>query len=515
MNAERLNATGPAASARAVTGDDGVSLWFTRSEADDEPLPWGWLALLAAAAAVLRAIGLDSGLWYDEIITLVESVRSPLYGIVTEFPGNNQHTLFSVLARVSTIAFGEHAWSVRLPSLLFGAGAVPVLYLFARQFVARREALLACVLLTTAYHHVWFSQNARGYSALAFLTLLSSWLLLRGLRRARTIDAVSYGLATALGVYAHLTMVFLVLSHALVCAAALATAGENDSIRRRVRFAATAFVMAGAFTLLLYLPVLLDVKQFFVEHPNQGTPATPAWAVSELIRGLGIGLGAGIAALAAAVLFAAGFWSYARQSLFITGLFILPGVITIGAAVALGRPIFPRFLFFLVGFALLITVRGALEVGQRLGRGRHYVGSALVMVMAAASLAALVPNYRYPKQDFDGALRFVERHHSAGQLIVTVGLTTRVYREFYNKDWPSVASLEEFQRIRAAGRPIWVLYTMERYIEGRAPDLMRSLRAECVVAAVFRGTVGNGDVTACLAQPSAGEAPQAAAVPRS
>jgi len=48
---------------------------------------------------------------------------------------------------------------------------------------------------------------------------------------------------------------------------------------------------------------------------------------------------------------------------------------------------------------------------------------------------------------------------------------------------------------------VWVVHTLDRYIEGRTPDLMRMLRAECVVQQVFRGTVGDGDVTVCVAPP--------------
>ncbi len=55
-------------------------------------------------AAVLRAIGLDGGLWLDEILTLIESVRRPVAQIVTTFPSNNQHTLYSVLAHASISA---------------------------------------------------------------------------------------------------------------------------------------------------------------------------------------------------------------------------------------------------------------------------------------------------------------------------------------------------------------------------------------------------------------------------
>ena len=42
------------------------------------------LAVLTVIAAVLRAINLDGGLWFDEIVTLVMFTRPPLASIVTE-----------------------------------------------------------------------------------------------------------------------------------------------------------------------------------------------------------------------------------------------------------------------------------------------------------------------------------------------------------------------------------------------------------------------------------------------
>jgi hypothetical protein len=465
--------------------------------------PWGWIALLMIVAFVLRAIGLNGGLWFDEIVTLTDSVRLPLLRIVTEFPGNNQHTLFAVLAHASVAVFGEHPWSVRLPAVLMGVATVPALYLFAREFAGRAEAMLACVLLTAAYHHVWFSQNARGYSALALLTVASSWLLLRLLRRGRRTDAVWYGVVAALGVYAHLTMVFVVTSHAMLCLAACAVPDHRAAGHRRWRVVALAVVLAGVFSVVLYAPVLLDVKQFFVDRPSEQAVATPRWAVRELVRGLQIGLGAGLGALIAGLLLLAGVWSYLRQSLFIAGLLLLPGVVTVGATMGLGRPIFPRFLFFLIGFGLLIIVRGALEVSRRIRPAwEGAMGGALVGAMVAASLVALVPNYRYPKQDFDGALRFVEQHRAPGEPIVTVGrITSETYTEFYGLNWPAPKSVDELQRLRAQGQRVWILYTLAQYIEKDTPDLMAMLRSDCAVAAVFRGTVGNGDITVCTAAP--------------
>jgi mannosyltransferase len=480
-----------------------MTRWQLPSRADIGPTPWGWLGLLTLLALALRVIGLDSGLWYDEIITLVESVRSPLGTILTVFPGNNQHTFFSVLAHLSVGAFGEHAWSLRLPAMVIGVATVPMLFFFAREFVGRTEALLTSLLLAVAYHHVWFSQNARGYSALAFLTVMSSWLLLRGLRRGKTIDWVWYAVAAALGVYTHLTMVFLVVSHFILCLMSLGLPVDRER-RQTWQLPLIGFVLSALFTLLLYAPVLLEVQQFFVEEPSPQGVATPRWALLELLRGLNIGVGTGVAAAIGGALLALGLWSYLRQSLFILGLFLLPGAVTVAATVALGRPIFPRFVFFLVGFGLLIVVRGALTAGRLLSRtsanapGRvPAMGVALVLAMVASSLVALIPNYRYPKQDFEGAMRFVDERRADGEPVFTAGLTTEIYRDYHGRTWDAVESLDELQAVRARGRRVWGLYTMEGYIALSAPDMMRTIRAECKVEGVFRGTVGGGDVTVC------------------
>lgn len=463
-----------------------------------------------ALAAVLRAIGLDGGLWWDEIRTLLDSVRPPLLQILTVFPGNNQHTLYSVLAHLSIAAFGDAAWSLRLPALVFGVATVPALYFLGREFAGRSEALLACLLLVVSYHHVWFSQNARGYTLLAFLAVVSTGLLLRGLRRKRGSDFVWYAVTAALGTYTHLTMVFMVIAHAVACGLLMGLPGLDRDALRRWRQPAMGFALAAVFTLLLYAPLLLDVQQFFLKRPSETPVATPEWAATEMVRGLQIGFGSALGALGGVLLMVCGLWSYYRQSRFLLALFVLPGAITVAAAIALGRPIFPRFLFFLAGFGVLIIVRGALEIGAWLSRRTPdatrtemtVAGVVLVLLVAAVSAWSLADNYRYPKQDYAGALQFVLTHRAEGDPVVTAGGAMYPYREYYGRPWKGVTSREQVQQIHAQGRPVWVLYTLADYLEASAPQLMITLRDECRVAAVFRGTVANGDVTVCVMPPA-------------
>jgi hypothetical protein len=487
------------------SSNEPATLWPIRDADPAGRTPWALLIGLMVLAAVLRAIGLDGGLWYDEIRTLLDSVRQPLAQIVTVFPGNNQHTLYSVLAHVSTGIFGDAPWSLRLPALIFGVATIPALYLFAREFVGRSEALLACLLLAVSYHHVWFSQNARGYSAAAFFTLLCSWLLLRGLRRGKGSDFAWYGLAAALSAYTHLTMVFVVVAHAMACVLLLGLPGFKPGTWRRWRLPIMGFVLAAVFTLVLYAPLLLDVQQFFLKQPSDTHAATPGWAVRELLRGLQRGATA-FGALAGGALILCGLWSYFRQSRFLFALFVLPGVITVVAAIGLWR-IYPRFLFFMAGFGMLIVVRGALEIGAWLTRRWRRegtrkpvtaVGVALVALLTALSAASLVLDYRYPKQDFEGAMQFVRTHRAEGEPVVTAGPAIYVYREYYKQPWEGVASPGQLNTMRAPGARAWVLYTLPDFIEAGAPELMKLLRDECRVAGVFRGTVAGGDVTVCV-----------------
>lgn len=70
-----------------------------------------WIIVgLTLLGTVLRMIGLNNKLWYDEIFTLVEYVRKPLSEIVSYYSRNN-HVLYSVLAHASLNVFGEYPWA--------------------------------------------------------------------------------------------------------------------------------------------------------------------------------------------------------------------------------------------------------------------------------------------------------------------------------------------------------------------------------------------------------------------
>ena len=140
-----------------------------------------WFLLLVTAVGIaLRVAGLGQDLWIDELATL-DDLRAMSPGdLVSSYTSANQHVLNSLLVWASIRIFGEAEWSVRLPALLFGVATIPAMYWLGRLArLGRGAALGGSALLALSYHHIWFSQNARGYTGYILFSLLATGALVR------------------------------------------------------------------------------------------------------------------------------------------------------------------------------------------------------------------------------------------------------------------------------------------------------------------------------------------------
>jgi uncharacterized membrane protein len=392
---------------------------------------------------------------------------------------------------------------------------IPALYALGRRLVARREALLACALLAVSYHHVWFSQNARGYSAIAFFAVALTWLALRGLDEPTPKAWYWYAVVSALAAFTHLTAILVVVGHAIAVLAYLAVGGRTGGPRGAVlRRAATGFVLAAVLTLALYAAMLPQVIDYFVNRPSALVGvSTTRWAALEAVRVLLLGLSGGI--LAAGVLALAlgivgvgsGLVSLWRRSPAFVLLLIFPMVVTVaGAALARGT-MYPRFFFFAIGPTLIVVIRGVFAVadwiaGRTGGSWRAFadgprLATGAVSAVIVLSAISLVPNWRYPKQDFEGAMRYVLGAKGPGDAVVSSGVPADPYASLWQLPWPNVENAEQLQQARATAPRTWVLYTFPRYLESRSPDIAAVIQRECKQTRIFRGTVGGGDIVVC------------------
>ncbi len=475
---------------------------------------WRWVAGLTVLGFVLRAINLDGGLWVDEMYSLVESFRIPFGDALTSFPGDTHHPFYAVLANLGIDVLGDANWVIRLPAMLAGVLTIPLVHRLGVRFVSPSEALIAALLLTCSYHHVWFSQNARGYTIIAMLTVWTTDLFLRIMEKGRPGMVLAYALAMGLGAYTHLTMVFGAFGHALVL---LGTQLVPDAEGRRFRtwkWPAAALVASALATVLFYSLILGDVINFFLNSPSKLRGiSTPAWAISELGRVLSTGVGAGPGLVLGAMLFGLGLLSYLRRHPLAFAFFVAPGIVTIAGAFAARGTMYPRFFFFLIGFAMLVLARGIMVVAAWLAArlrpsGNERVALARRLGLGVAVAAALVfvwslrYNYTFPKQDWPGAAAWLDDNVPAGETVLTAGVSAWPFQEYVPRSFVEIedgngALVEELRR---SGR-VWFVYVFPRYLESTHPRLHAALGSDCEPQAKFDGTLGDGDIYVCAFPP--------------
>jgi hypothetical protein len=479
-----------------------LSIWQVMSRGDDRVIHSRHSSLtvicvmaVLTGAAVLRFYRLESGLWHDEILMYVNYARLPFGEIVSTYSDQNQHFLYSLLAHASIMLFGDSAWSLRLPSALFGVASIWALYLFGRQVTTPRESLLACALVTFSYHHVWFSQNARGYIGLLFWTLLASWLLLRAQREERPHLWLLFGVAAALGVYTNTAMLFVILGHFVIYLWGLWT--RNGRWPGPWAGLFLGFCFAGFLTLLLHALVLPQMMAG-VEESTVPAWKNPLWAVLEFMKAMKIGFAGIIAAVGALLVFGVGLWSFGRTESSVVLLMILPATACATVVIGVGYHVWPRLFFFTFGFATLIVIRGAMLLGEKASRllktspaNAYRIGTAFAVGLIIASALSL-PRAYVPKQDFVAALNFVEATKEPGDTVTMVGLISFTYKNFYGRDWKQVETLNDLESIRARSKHTWLLYTFPTHVSAVYPEIMHAVKRDFQTIKEFPGTIGDG-----------------------
>ena len=482
---------------------------------------WLWLGGILSLALVLRAFKLDAGLWYDEILTLVTSVRLPTRELLTTYTSLNNHILYSLEAQGSIALLGESAWTLRLPALIFGVASVGALWWLARLVASPWEANLSALLMAVSYHHVWFSQNARGYTGLLFWSLLATIFFLQSMRRPSWWSWVGYGCVLAVAVYTHLSAAFFFAAHGIVYAALLLRRRLNIRVGGKIAadpYAEIAglkplfgFALGGVLILAAYaviLPQMMETFGSMLASPAEKLGVeewkSPIWTMLEIIRNLQeLGVVMSVGLPMALVFVSIGVVSLFKHHPVFAAFFVVHIPLTMGVLLAFSFNIWPRFFFIDMGFILVSLVRGVFVVAQYLARilktqerwriSGNALGILATMIGFFVSLALLPPNYRYPKQDFLGARDYIEANRAADDRVASFGLATLAFASYYAPDWDAIETRDQLDRLRDSHRT-WVIYTFPRHTEVNYSDILDSIASDFDLIKEFPGTLSDGSV---------------------
>jgi uncharacterized membrane protein len=398
------------------------------------------LFAILVLALGLRILGLNGPLWYDEIQTVDTHLRLGWAEMYQRYELNH-HFLFNFQSKLAVQFFGEQNWAIRLPALIFGVGSIWTVWILARDLTHSRFAHVAALLLALSYHHIWFSQNARGYTEMAFWGTLGTILFLRGLSGAGRYTWLGYSITLAAAVFTHLTGAFIFVAHGVVWLFLLVSS-------RGTAFAMPfrAFLFGAFLTIAAYYPLLgslletvggvsgTSAKDVMLEYQN------PIWTIIEGVRTAIGTTGMLSLALAGAMLILL-ITGGAYTGWVFVAILLVHIALTIGALLVLGMRIWPRFFFADIGLALILIVPGVAFYSDLIARPfrkliaprRFFHVAVVLMVLLSAAMAWR--NYTAPKQNLQGAVEYVAQIRLPDEPVYAITYSADLFNRHFETDY--------------------------------------------------------------------------------
>ena len=172
--------------------------------------------------AALRFYALDfQSLWNDELYSLTSSSYDNLQALILTDTANPHPPLYDMTLHFVRQVLGDSEFAVRLPSAICGVLSISLIFLVGRRLYSYKEGLIASAIMAVSWCPIYFSQEARSYSMLLLLTLLTTYLwasLISSLKRnekASYYIMVGYVVSAAICSYSHYFGAYLIALHAL------------------------------------------------------------------------------------------------------------------------------------------------------------------------------------------------------------------------------------------------------------------------------------------------------------
>jgi mannosyltransferase len=389
------------------------------------------VVLVGGLTAVLGLIGLGTkSLWIDEGFSAIESdTRGTHSFLLAWYHGDPNETLYYLLLHFWSY-LGTTEATLRALSVLFAVGGAVMTYVLGKELFGRRCGITAGLLLAINSFSLSFAQTLRGYSLLLFLTVLSTYLLVKVLQDDRTRYWLSFAVVTAAGCYVHYFMA-MVLGSQLTY---LALIRPRREVLRRLAYGLGA-------TALLAAPIA-----FHAARANSGgidwIPATSAGGVVHIaydISGGRVMLGFTVAAM-----LAAGGRAVVRRGtpdgdswlLLVLGL----GMPIVGGLIASAvlHPLFVnRYYIECVPFIALTLSAVVWQLP------RPVISVVTLAVLVGFATNGVVGWYdRGSFQDWRGAVRYITADAAAQPQVLTT-LPGRALQYYLERDSPSLAKQTE------------------------------------------------------------------------
>ena len=339
------------------------------------------LALIVAAGTLFRLHLLTKrDLWVDEALSVVLA-QLPWRDFWRALWNSQANMSFYYLLMRGWLHLGDSEATVRGLSVLFGVATILTTYLLGKRLFGGKAAIVGATLSAINIFQIRYSQEARGYSLVMLLAVLSTYFFLRSINSpSQRRYWVGYAVASALGIYSHVFVYLVVAAHWL----SLGYARLRLIPRKSLVWAAAGFA-------LLTIPM-----NAFILLQDQGRPNWVPRPTFQLLLGFaklfagngGIALLTAYASLCLVAVFGTHLSEGHRSPTFdvpwrvrlVAWWLVFPIASTV--IVSFFRPIFyDRFMAISAPALVLLAGKGITELDQVVPRLRGFFSVSLVLMI--------------------------------------------------------------------------------------------------------------------------------------
>jgi len=171
------------------------------------------LVIIILSGAFLRLYKLGSqSMWTDEASGVIISHDS-IANIIKNY--DDQPPFYYLLTHLM-LKFGNSDFIVRLPSAIFGILAIYLIFLATKSMFDIKTGIISSFLLSVSLYHIYYSQEARAYTALVFFTVSSLYFIWQAIISNKYKYWVGFIFSTLLGLYSHYMYSFVLFVNVLI-----------------------------------------------------------------------------------------------------------------------------------------------------------------------------------------------------------------------------------------------------------------------------------------------------------
>jgi len=232
----------------------------------------GRMTKYGAALLAISLLGLflrvyhlgKESLWGDEVWSFIIA-RADFISIAGAAARDVHPPFYLFILHIWMKLFGTSEFAIRFPSLIFGVLAIPMIYLLGRRLFNEEVGLISALILAISPFNVEYSQEARMYSLLLFLAIVSMYFFVRFLERGSNVFvrflergsiavSVGYVLSTTLMLYTHLFGLFVLVAQNLFVAGLLLLSRQHRSLLKQ-------WILIQAITVIIFAPWISVLSQ--------------------------------------------------------------------------------------------------------------------------------------------------------------------------------------------------------------------------------------------------------------